>query len=457
MDMASFSIPQEVNELFDLFHKSGHELYVVGGAVRDVILGKIVYDWDFTTDATPEEILEILKNKDAFYNNKFGTVGVPSEEYKPHEITTFRSEDGYSDSRRPDNISWGETVEEDLQRRDFTINAIAAKRKEDGTFELIDPYGGQKDIEQKVIRTVGNPNERFAEDALRLMRAVRFAAQLNFRIEENTLEAIKRNSPLIHRIAKERVRDELFKIIGSANAFHGMELFRETGLMQEILPELEKTFGVEQQSPGRHHIYDVGTHSMMALKHVPSDDVITRFAVLIHDIGKPQTFKRLENGTITFYNHEIVGATIAKQIAERLRFSKKDAGKLIRLVRWHMFTVNEKQTDKAIRRFIRNVTPEYIDDMIALRTADRLGSGAVETSWRMEEFKQRIIEVQKQPFTVRDLKIDGKDIMEVLDIEPGPEVGQLLNALFNEVVENGLPNEREELITRLKSLRLLES
>jgi tRNA nucleotidyltransferase (CCA-adding enzyme) len=289
------------------------------------------------------------------------------------------------------------------------------------------------------------------------MRAVRFAAELNFKIEDNTLEAIKQNATLIHKIAKERVRDELFKIIASQNAYHGMQLFRETGLMQEILPELEKTFGVEQKSPGRHHIYDVGTHSMMALKNVPSQDVITRFATLIHDIGKPQTFKVLDSGTITFYNHEVVGATIAKQIAERLRFSRKDAGKLIRLVRWHQFTVNEQQTDTALRRFIRNVTPEYAEDMLALRVGDRLGGGASETSWRLEEFKKRLVEVQKQPFTVRDLKIDGTDVMKELNLKPGPEIGKILNELFKEVVENNLPNEREELVTRLKYLHPQES
>jgi len=450
--MTSFSIPQEVSELFNLFEQTECQLYLVGGAVRDTLLGKMVYDWDLTTDAPPEKILEILKDKDAYYNNQFGTVGIPSEEYHPHEITTFRSEVGYSDNRRPDNVIWGKTIEEDLQRRDFTINAIAARKVKNEEFKLIDPFNGQKDLKEKLIRTVGDPNERFAEDALRLVRAVRFAAELSFKIESDTLNAIKQNAPKINSISKERVRDELFKIIASNNAYHGMELFRESGLMQEVLPELEKTFGVEQKSPGRHHIYDVGTHSLNALKEVPSTDVITRFATLIHDIGKPQTFKILENGTITFYNHEIVGASIAKNIAERLKFSRKDAGKLIRLVRWHQFTVSEDQTDKAIRRFITNVSPEYIEDMLALRTGDRLGGGASETSWRLEDFKKRLIEVQKQPFTVRDLKISGTDVMQVLNIKPSPKVGKILNNLFNEVVENNLSNEREVLITQLKSL-----
>lgn len=455
-----FSIPQEVSDIFDRFEKAGYELYIVGGAVRDTMLGKSVYDWDMTTNAEPEKIMEILQDLDAYYNNDFGTVGVPSDgDFKPHEITTFRSEEGYSDNRRPDKVIWGKSIEEDLQRRDFTINAMALRpaQGKTGSFDLIDPYQGQSDLDNKIIRTVGNADERFREDALRLMRAIRFAAELHFTIEEQTFEAIKNNAVLINNISKERVRDELLKTLASDNPHHGMTLFKESGLMEQVLPEMEKTFGVEQKSPGRHHIYDVGTHSMNALKHTPSTDPITRFATLIHDIGKPQTFKRNENGVITFYNHEIVGATIAKNIAERLRFSRKDAGKLIRLVRWHMFTVNENQTDKSIRRFIRNVTPEYIDDMLALRTGDRLGGGADETSWRLEEFKQRIKEVQKQPFTVRDLKIDGKDVMDVLNIKPGPEVGKILNDLFNEVVENGLPNERDTLITQLMSLHHQES
>lgn len=453
--MTRFSIPQEVNNLFDLFEKSGKRLYLVGGAVRNMLLGKMVYDWDFTTDATPEETLEILKAKEPFYNNKFGTVGVPSQEYRPHEITTFRSEQGYSDNRRPDNVVWGKTIEEDLQRRDFTINAIALKKDpaSKNGFEIIDPFNGQGDIKNKLVRTVGEPNERFSEDALRLMRAVRFATELDFNIEDGTFEAIKQNAIKINAIAKERVRDELLKIIASPNAYRGMEVFRNTGLMQEVLPELEKTFGVEQKSPGRHHIHDVGTHSLLSLKNVPSQDVITRFATLIHDIGKPQTFKRLETGTITFYNHEVVGATIAKRIAERLRFSRKDTGKLIRLVRWHQFTVNENQSDKALRRFIRNTTLEYVDDMLALRTGDRLGGGATETSWRLEEFKKRIVEVQKQPFTVRDLQIDGLDVMNTLKLHPGPQVGEILNRLYNEVTEGDLPNQKEDLLKRLEYLR----
>ncbi len=317
--------------------------------------------------------------------------------------------------------------------------------------EVIDPYGGQKDITAKIIKAVGDPNERFSEDALRMMRAVRIASQLGFKIEPKTLEAIRKNAPLINKIAKERVKDEFFKLLASENAYEGVILLKDSGLLAEIFPELEKCFGVEQKSPSRHHVYDVGTHLLMSLKFCKSTDPVTRFATLIHDIGKPQTYKKLETGVITFYNHEMVSTKIAEGIAERLKLSKKEHDKLIILIRWHQFTVGEMQTDNALRRFIRNVGIENIEDMLALRVADRLGSGARETSWRLEEFKKRLIEVQKQPFSVHDLKINGRDVMKALNLKPGPKVGEILNELFEKVVNKELENEKKALLSRLTS------
>ena len=215
---------------------------------------------------------------------------------------------------------------------------------------------------------------------------------------------------------------------------------------------MEKCFGVEQKSPGRHHIYDVGNHLLMSLKFCKSEDPVTRFATLVHDIGKPQTYKKLPTGVITFYNHEMVSTKIAQNLAERLKFSRKETDKFITLVRWHQFTVDEHQTDSAIRRVLRNVGLENMDDMLALRVADRLGGGARETSWRLEEFKKRLIEVQKQPFTVRDLKIDGNDVMKELKLKPGPEVGKILNDLFDKVVEKKVENEKEVLLKKLRTL-----
>lgn len=438
-------MPASVQNILDKFEKSGYEIYIVGGAVRDVLMGRLVSDWDFTTNAKPEEILKVIP--EGFYDNQFGTVGLVAEGFKkPFEITTYRTEQGYSDARHPDKISWGKTLKEDLSRRDFTINSLAL----DKDLKVIDLYNGQKDIEAKLIRAVRDPNERFNEDALRMMRGVRIAGEIGFTIEKETFEAIKKNSALINKIAKERVKDELFKLLASPNPYEGMILFKDSGLMAEILPEMEKCFGVEQKSPGRHHIYDVGTHLLMSLKNCKSEDPITRFATLIHDIGKPQTYKKLGTGVITFYNHEMVSTRIAENIADRLRFSKKEKDKFVTLVRWHQFTVDEHQTDAAIRRVLRNVGLENMEDMLALRVGDRLGGGARETSWRLEEFKKRLIEVQKEPFSVRDLKIDGNDVMKELKLKPGPKVGEILEKLFNEVVEKKVENKKEELLKKIK-------
>jgi len=447
-------VPAQVEEILRKFEEGGYEIYIVGGVVRDILLKRQLYDWDMTTNATPEEIQKIFP--DSFYDNKFGTVGVAAEEGKrPVEITTFRTEHGYSDNRHPDKVVWGETLEEDLERRDFTINAMALRQAQGKlSFDLIDLHGGYQDLEDRLIRAVGDANKRFEEDALRMMRAVRIATQLQFAIEEETFTAIKNNATKIQNISAERVRDELFKMLAADYPADGYLLLRNCGLAAEILPELEKAFGVEQKSPGRHHIYDVGTHSVESLRHCPSPDPVTRLATLIHDVGKIKTQRIHPDGSITFYNHEMESTKIAEKIAERLRFSNAQKDKFIRLVRWHQFTVDERQTDSAVRRIIKNVGVKNIPDMLALRTGDRLGGGARETSWRLEEFKQRLIEVQKQPFAIPDLKINGHDVMKIKEVPPGPLVGAYLEAIFKEVTEMGLANEREILIEKLKGMEL---
>lgn len=421
---------------------------MVGGVVRDLLLGRELGDWDFTTDATPEQILELFP--EGFYNNQFGTVGIAHESSpRPYEITTFRTEDSYSDKRRPDKVIWGKSLEEDLGRRDFTINAIALSANK----KIIDPFEGQEDIKKKTVRAVGNPTDRFAEDALRMMRAVRIATELGFVVEENTFEAIKMHSESIKHISWERIRDELFKILKSEFADEGVIMLHSSGLLEYILPELTAALGTEQKSPGRHHTYDVYTHCLMALKHCPSKDPLVRLATLLHDIGKVQTRAVTEKGVVTFYNHEIVGAKQAKEIANRLRLSKKDKDRLWTLVRYHQFTVDDKQTDSALRRFIKNVEVENLQDMLDLRVGDRLGGGAQETSWRLEKFKERLEEVQLQPFSVKDLKVNGQDVMEVLKISPGPRVGEVLNKLFSEVEEDQTKNEREYLLSKIQELK----
>lgn len=442
-----FHLPKEVKEVMRKLKKAGWEVYAVGGCVRDMILGRETNDWDFTTDAVPSQIQTLFK--DSFYDNKFGTVGVPIEKSKViYEITTFRSEFGYSDHRHPDKIVFGKTLEEDLQRRDFTINSLAFDGK-----KIIDLFHGQEDLKEKQIKAVGRADLRFREDALRMMRAIRIATELQFLIEENTFTAIRQNAQLLTKISPERIRDELLKILSSGFPTDGIKLLRNAGLTSIVLPELEKCFGIEQKSPKRHHIYDVGTHLLTSLKHCPSKDPIVRLATLFHDVGKAVTFKKNRDGLITFYNHEIISASIVRNIAGRFRFSKKDRERLVRLVRWHQFTVDERQTDSAIRRFIRNVGPENLDDILALRVGDRLGGGARETSWRLELFKKRLVEVQKQPFTVAGLKVDGYDVMKIYNIGPGPLVGAVLNMLFNDVVEGKIKNERSTLLKRIENLK----
>ena len=438
-----------VTTFMKTFQDAGFGIYVVGGTVRGLLMNRDILDWDFTTSATPEEIMKLFPH--SFYNNSFGTVGIPIEANGTEmvfEVTTHRKEGDYSNARHPDSVEWADNVEDDLARRDFTINAIAF----DGT-TITDPYDGQEAIEKKIIKAVGDANVRFQEDALRLIRAIRQAAQLGFQIESNTLTSIQEHAKQITNISGERIREELFKLIASDNAADGIMLMKTAGLLQYILPEVEASFGVEQKSPERHHIYDVGTHLVESLRHCPSSDVITRLATLIHDIGKKETYhKDPETQIITFYNHEVVGEKQAKDIANRIKLSKKDAQKLIMLVRNHQFTVSEDQSDKALRRFIRQIGVENIDEMLALRTGDRLGSGAKETSWRTELFKKRLIEVQNVPFSIHDLKITGNDVMEHLHITPGPQIGKIMSTLFEMVDDEKVPNEKDALLEKLPTL-----
>lgn len=437
-------LPSPVVEFMDTIRKNGFEVYVVGGAVRNLLLEKKVDNWDFTTNATPENIQSLFP-KDSFYHNVYGTVTVKIDG-KLFEITPFRKESNYTDKRHPQTIQWAKTVEEDLGRRDFTVNAMAF----DGT-KIIDLFEGKKHIEEKKIVAVGEANVRFQEDALRLMRAVRFASQMGFLIDESTRKAMILNAKLITNVSWERIRDELLKIISSDHPSEGILFLKNTEILKYILPELDECFAVPQKSPNRHHIYDVGTHLIMALKNCPSVDPITRLAALLHDIGKVGTFNKDEkSGQITFYNHEVVGTLQVKKIADRLRLSNEQKTKLVRLVEFHQFTVSEDQSDKAVRRFIRDVGKEYIQDMLDVRTADRIGSGSTPTSWRLDLFKKRIIEVQKEPFTVKDLKVDGMDVMKIKNIKPGREVGDILDSLFDKVINGELKNERETLLDALK-------
>jgi len=454
------TIPSEILDIYKKFQDAGFEIYLVGGCVRNLLLEKPVKDWDLTTNATPEEILKLFP--DGFYDNKFGTVGVQAEfDKKKHivEITTFRTEHGFSDKRRPDFVAWGKSIEEDLARRDFTTNAIALRlaslaQGKPSNLELIDPYDGQKDIKDKIIRAVGDPKQRFKEDALRLLRAIRIAIEHGFAIEEKTWKEIASDSHLIKEVSGERIRVELLRILGSDNPYEGVILLKNSSLLSHIIPELLEGIGISQKRPGRHHVDDVFTHNVLSLKFCPSTDSIVRFATLIHDIGKPKVRGVDEQGLVIFHNHEIVGARIANTICDRLKFSKKEKGRVYNLIRWHMFTVDEKITDAAVRRFIRRVGVENVKDMMDLRIGDRLGGGTqTAESWRLKLFKKRVEDQLKPlPFSINDLTIDGNDIMKELNIKPGPKVGEILQKLFLEVDENLSKNNREYLLKRIQQL-----
>jgi putative nucleotidyltransferase with HDIG domain len=374
------------------------------------------------------------------------------------EITTFRTELGFSDRRRPDKVEWGKSIGEDLKRRDFTINAIALKilspnDKTSMSFDLVDPFGGQKDIENKIIRAVGNPKERFKEDALRLLRAVRIATELGFKIEECTWKELISDTALIEEVSGERIRTELLRIMANTSAYEGVMLLKESGLLGHILPELLTGIGVSQKRPGRHHADDVFTHNILSLKLCPSTDPVVRFAALLHDVGKPNVMSKDKDDLVIFHNHEVAGAKIAAVICERLKFPKIDKERIVKLIRWHMFGVNENQTDASIRRFIRKIGPENVKDMIDMRIADRLGSGRPANSWRLKLFKEKVEEQLKPAkFSINDLTIDGNDIMKELNIKPGPKIGLILQKLFEEVDEDLTKNNKEYLLKRLKEL-----
>ena len=493
-------IPKGAIEVFAKFIKAGHEINLVGGAVRDILMRKKPTDIDFTTDATPERIQTFFK--DSFYDNKFGTVGIPikSKDKKAkskddiYEITTFRSEVGYTDRRHPDKVTWGKTLKEDLERRDFTINALALGIKEDTKIPgyqdtkilgyrdirknliLIDKFAGREDIKSKLIRTVGDPDKRFSEDALRLMRAVRIATQLRFQIEQKTFAAILKNASLLKHISAERIRDEILKIFASDYPADGVRLLLSSGLLAEIIPEITKARGVTQ---AKHHVYDVWTHSLLSLEKCPSKDPIVRLATFLHDVGKPVVrayqcqkcrkifrykqspslicpycqYKNVSEKATIFYNHEVLSASIVRHLADRLRFSNKQKDKLVTLVRWHQFTNDEFLTDKAIRRFIKRVGKEYIKDMFDLRIGDRLGGGCIRAaSWRLKKFMQRVEDVQKHTPSVSDLRVSGHDVMNILGIPPGPKIGKILNALFEEILDEPRRNTKRYLEKRIREL-----
>jgi poly(A) polymerase/tRNA nucleotidyltransferase (CCA-adding enzyme) len=457
--MMKFNIPSEISAVCEKLKKAGHKAYLVGGCVRDILLSREPKDWDITTDAKPEEIQKIFK--DSVYENNFGTVGVKTdsenEKLKVVEVTTFRKEGKYTDKRHPDEINFADNVEDDLSRRDFTVNAMSLRIDANDTneYKLVDPFDGQTDLKNKIIRTVGNPEERFSEDALRLMRAVRLAAELGFEIEEKTFDAIKKHAGFLGAVANERIRDEFAKLIMADDAAKGMEVLEELGLLKHIIPELSQSVGVGQN---KHHIYSVFEHSVKSLEYAAKKkySLEIRMAALLHDIGKPKT-KRGEGSDSTFYGHEVVGAKMTARILDNLRFSKNFIEKVCHLVRYHLFYYNVGEvTEAGVRRFLSRVGPENVDDFIKLREADRIGSGVPKAvPYKLRHLLFMIDKVRKDPISPKMLKINGNDLMKILSIAPGPKIGSILAILLDEVLEDPSKNDAKLLESRAKELGVL--
>ncbi len=450
-------IPAYISKIVKKIKASGYEAYIVGGCVRDILMKKEPKDWDITTNALPEQILKIFDG--ARYENTFGTVLLPiralakGEEIKGKledvvEITTYRSEQGYSDRRHPDMIRFETKLDKDLERRDFTINALALDPEDHD--KIIDLFGGQKDIKAKIIRAVGEPSDRFKEDALRMLRAVRFSSQLGFELEPKTQRAIVKLAGSLKFVSKERIRDEFIKILASERPSEGVMLLHECKLLQYILPELEQGIGVNQD---RHHIYPVFKHNILSLKYCPSQDWIVRFAALLHDIGKPKT-RKIINNIATFYNHEYLGAKLTDKIMTRLKFSSADQTRVVNLVRNHMFYYNVGEvTAASVRRLIAKVGKENLKDLIDLRIADRLGSGTPKAMpYKLRHLQYMMEKVQNDPVSVKMLKVKGDDIMSILSIAPGPKIGAILDVLLGEVLEDPELNNLIWLKKRVKEL-----
>ena len=461
----SFMIPASVVLISKTLENNGFEAYLIGGCVRDLLIGRQPNDWDITTNAVPEKVIEIFPK--TFYENEYGTVGVINEKetdetVKVVEITPYRMESKYSNKRHPDSVKFSNKLEDDLKRRDFTINAVALKigeQIEDSLYKghVIDLYKGQEDIESGIIRAVGNPNERFEEDALRMLRAIRIASELRFTIHSDTKSAILNHSDLLKHISTERIRDEFIRTLQSPNPMKGLILSHELGILRQFLPELEKGIGIKQN---KSHSYDVWEHCLRTLQHAADKNwtLEIRLAALFHDIAKTETRRWAdEKKEWTFYGHDVVGSRVTAKILARMLFPKKTVDTVANLVRWHMFFSDTDQiTLSSVRRLLGNVGQDKIWDLMNLRACDRIGTGRPkESPYRLRKYKAMIEEVLHDPVTVGMLKIDGGKVMQITKIAAGPKVGHILHALLEEVMDKPELNSPETLEKRVIQLSKL--
>ncbi len=444
-----YNIPVEVSIVSGRLRESKFEAYLVGGCVRDLMIGREPKDWDITTNATPEQIQALFP--ESFYENNFGTVGVKTNSKNTCldiiEITPYRIESGYSDKRRPDKVEFGVSLLEDLARRDFTINAIAL---DDFKGHIIDPFNGKNDIKDKIIRSVGNAYERLNEDALRMLRAVRLVAELDFGIDGETAEAISKNSKHLNNVSRERIRDELVRILKSNQPMHAFILAQQLGILEFISSDLTRGIGVKQNQA---HSFDVFGHLMRTVQHAADKNYNfdIRLAGLFHDVSKPETRRWSdEKKDWTFHGHDVVGSRVTKKALENLHFSREIIEKVVKLVRWHMFFSDPDQiTLSAVRRMIKNVGKDNIWDLLNLRICDRIGTGRPkEQPFRFRKYKAMVDQALRDPISVTMLKIDGNYIMEKFHVKSGPKIGYILNALLEEVLDNSNLNTLEYLDKR---------
>jgi tRNA nucleotidyltransferase/poly(A) polymerase len=440
-DLGELTLPPDVASVLRTLATAGHEAALVGGCVRDLVRGIQPGDWDVTTDAPPEVVDGLFPA--TFWTNIFGTVTVRGEDLEV-EVTTYRSESTYTDGRRPDEVAWSSELTDDLQRRDFTINAIAWVPDElsGGRGHVVDPFGGREDLAAGVLRAVGDPERRFAEDALRLLRGVRFVTTLDLSLDPATETAMVRLAPSVGRLSGERIRDELLRLLAwdgpTAPAFLLME---QLGILAVVLPELADLRGVEQ---GKLLGGDALDHSLRTADALPSSDPLLRLAGLLHDVGKAPT---AAGGH--FFGHEVVGADLVRTRLEALALSRADIDRIVHLVRHHMILYGPEWTDAAVRRFIGRVGPgQPMTDLFALRRADTAASAGPEIrDAAAAELEARVARLQDTTvLSVTGLAIDGNDLIRELDVEPGPEVGRLLDALLQAVIEEPTLNEREALL-----------
>lgn len=436
---------KQIERLVSTFSNAGFECFMVGGSVRDLILGHSVLDFDFATNARPADVLKLFR-RTVPTGIKHGTVTVLLGGHS-FEVTTYRSDGKYADGRHPEEVRFSDTLEEDVHRRDFTVNGLAYEVMKG---EIIDLVHGMEDLQLRIIRTIGNPLERFAEDGLRPYRACRFAAKLGFTIEEATFAAIKQSLAVSAKVSAERVRDELMKMMEAEKPSVGIEYMKDAGLLELCLPELAQCVGVEQN---KYHLYDIYYHSIYSCDAVPREYPLIRLAALLHDVGKVPTRNTGSDGDYTFYNHEVVGSRMVKRIMKRLKFSNEDAAAVINMVSNHMFHYTSEWTDGAVRRFMRKVGVENLEDLFILRRADREGNGLRGgLPAPIRELKKRIEKVieDENAITVKDLDINGYVVMEEFSIQPGPMVGKILNHLLELVLDDPEMNKREILLEKAR-------